>query len=143
MNCNLYKVQIGKLQSVYHLHLLQFFLTEFSKTLFSVQTSSESLVSLQFVIMLYNRHSRSFFQFVIENVQDFFLFFKEKCARFFEWLFSSICFIPHARAKVLEIVKTRTHNLWMVSIIFENLDPRVLLLCYESVGYTCVSEVPY
>ena len=47
------------------------------------------------------------------------------------------------KKKLLEIVKTRTHNLWMVSIIYENLDPRVLLLCYESAGYTRVSEVPY
>ena len=47
------------------------------------------------------------------------------------------------KKKLLEIVKTRTHNLWMVSIIYENLDPRVLLLCYASAGYTRVSEVPY
>ena len=43
---NLYKLQIGKLQSVQHLHLFDIFLPEFSKALFSMQISSESLVSL-------------------------------------------------------------------------------------------------
>ena len=146
MNCNLYKVQIGKLQSVYHLHVLQFFFTEFSQTLFSMQTSSESLVS---VVCNYVVQQTFMIIFPICN---------RKCARFFflkKYVWDSlsgcfhqfVSFLMHALKSLLYPFLKKKKGIWKLwrqghiicgwcqsglSMIFENLDPRVYVMLNQS-----------